>query len=83
MGKVQYSVPEKKALREQFDRIKAETSKTPETQLIAELDAIGVRVRLSDLKSLGRSPAKLTVQQQKRPSPSEGTARISLERLTP
>lgn len=41
---------EKKALRERFDAIKASTSRAPESQLISDLDAVGVRVTASDLK---------------------------------
>ncbi len=41
---------EKKALRERFDAIKASISRAPESQLISDLDAVGVRVSASDLK---------------------------------
>ncbi len=41
---------EKKALRQRFDAIKASNSTAPETKMIADLDAIGVRVSSDDLK---------------------------------
>ncbi len=41
---------EKKALRQRFDALKAGVSKAPETQMISDLDAIGVRVGPNDLK---------------------------------
>ncbi|WP_170760173.1 TfoX/Sxy family protein [Ruegeria lacuscaerulensis] len=41
---------EKKALRQRFDAIKAGVSAAPETQMISDLDAIGVRVSADDLK---------------------------------
>ncbi|WP_171174096.1 TfoX/Sxy family DNA transformation protein [Ruegeria sp. HKCCD8929] len=41
---------EKKALRERFDKIKANATVAPDSQLAAELDAIGVRVSAADLK---------------------------------
>ena len=41
---------EKKALRQRFDAIKASISAAPQTQIIADLDAIGVRVTPADLK---------------------------------
>ncbi len=41
---------EKKALRERFDAIKAGVNTAPEMQIIADLDAIGVRVSAADLK---------------------------------
>ncbi len=41
---------EKKALRKRFDAIKASVSTAPEMQIIADLDAIGVRVSAADLK---------------------------------
>ncbi|GAA6160964.1 hypothetical protein NBRC116589_31380 [Ruegeria sp. HU-ET01832] len=41
---------EKKALRERFDAIKAGVSTASEMQIIADLDAIGVRVSAADLK---------------------------------
>ncbi|WP_171098600.1 MULTISPECIES: TfoX/Sxy family protein [unclassified Ruegeria] len=43
---------EKKALRQRFDAIKANTSRAPESQMIADLDAVGVRVTAGDLKSV-------------------------------
>ncbi len=43
---------EKKALRERFDAIKATTSAAPESQMVSELDAIGVRIAPNDLKQL-------------------------------
>ena len=42
---------EKKALRQRFDAIKASIETAPETQMIQDLDAIGVRVSADDLKS--------------------------------
>ncbi len=41
---------EKKALRQRFDAIKAGISAAPETQMISDLDSIGVRVSVDDLK---------------------------------
>ena len=41
---------EKKALRQRFDAIKADISAAPETQMISDLDAIGIRVSADDLK---------------------------------
>ena len=41
---------EKKALRQRFDAIKASISAAPQMQIIADLDAIGVRVTPADLK---------------------------------
>jgi len=41
---------EKKALRQRFDTIKASVRTAPETQMISDLDAIGVRVSTGDLK---------------------------------
>ncbi|CUJ92958.1 Regulator of competence-specific genes [Ruegeria denitrificans] len=41
---------EKKALRQRFDAIKASVTAMPETQMISDLDAIGVRVSPDDLK---------------------------------
>ncbi len=41
---------EKKALRQRFDAIKAGVSAAPESQLVSDLDAIGVRVSANDLK---------------------------------
>ncbi len=41
---------EKKALRVRFDALKAEAKAPPENQMIADLDAIGVRVAPHDLK---------------------------------
>ena len=41
---------EKKALREKFDAIKTGNSRPPESQMISDLDAIGVRVTSADLK---------------------------------
>ena len=43
---------EKKALRERFDAIKAGNGAAPENQMIADLDAIGVRVAPKDLKQV-------------------------------
>ncbi len=42
---------EKNALRQRFDAIKASIETAPETQMILDLDAIGVRVSADDLKS--------------------------------
>ncbi len=42
---------EKKALRQRFDAIKDSIETAPETQMILDLDAIGVRVSADDLKS--------------------------------
>ncbi len=44
---------EKKALRKRFDQIKSSNRAAPETQIVSELDAIGVRVTSTDLKPLG------------------------------
>lgn len=41
---------EKKALRQRFDAIKASNSTAPQTKMIADLDAIGVRISSDDLK---------------------------------
>ncbi|WP_170513560.1 TfoX/Sxy family protein [Ruegeria atlantica] len=41
---------EKKALRQRFDAIKASVTAMPETRMISDLDAIGVRVSADDLK---------------------------------
>ncbi len=41
---------EKKALRKRFDAIKASVSRAPESQIISDLDAVGVRVTAADLK---------------------------------
>lgn len=41
---------EKKALRQRFDALKSSVSATPESQMISELDAIGVRIAPKDLK---------------------------------
>lgn len=41
---------EKKALRQRFDAIKAGVNAAPETQMMSDLDAIGVRVTADDLK---------------------------------
>ncbi|WP_170381390.1 TfoX/Sxy family DNA transformation protein [Ruegeria atlantica] len=41
---------EKKALRQRFDAIKTSVTAMPETQMISDLDAIGVRVSADDLK---------------------------------
>ncbi|WP_282168464.1 TfoX/Sxy family protein [Ruegeria atlantica] len=43
---------EKKALREKFDAIKSSVSTAPETQMISDLDAIGIRVAPKDLKQV-------------------------------
>jgi hypothetical protein len=43
---------EKKALRQRFDAIKANVSAAPETKMISDLDAVGVRVSVDDLKPL-------------------------------
>jgi len=43
---------EKKALRQRFDAIKAGVSAAPESQMVSDLDAIGVRVNAGDLKPL-------------------------------
>ncbi|KIC44217.1 competence protein TfoX [Ruegeria sp. ANG-S4] len=43
---------EKKALRQRFDAIKASVSTGPESQLISDLDAIGVRVAPQDLQKI-------------------------------
>ena len=42
---------EKKALRARFDALKATTTTAPESKMVAELDAIGVRISATDLKS--------------------------------
>ena len=44
---------EKKALRARFDRIKAGAKTAPVSKLVAELDAVGVRVSASDLTPEG------------------------------
>ncbi len=41
---------EKKALRKRFDAIKAGVSRAPESQMVSDLDAVGVRVTAADLK---------------------------------
>ncbi|WP_377188467.1 TfoX/Sxy family protein [Ruegeria meonggei] len=41
---------EKKALRQRFDAIKAGVNAAPETKMMSDLDAIGVRVTADDLK---------------------------------
>ena len=41
---------EKEVLRERFDAIKSGISRAPESQMISELDAIGVRITSADLK---------------------------------
>ena len=41
---------EKKALRKRFDAIKASVSTAPEMRIIADLDAIGVRISAADLE---------------------------------
>ncbi len=41
---------EKKALRQRFDAIKSNTKTAPESQMVSDLDAIGVRVVAGDLK---------------------------------
>ncbi|WP_170332957.1 TfoX/Sxy family protein [Ruegeria arenilitoris] len=41
---------EKKALRQRFDQIKTGITKAPQSKLVSELDAIGVRVAPKDLK---------------------------------
>lgn len=43
---------EKKALRARFDAIKSGISTQPRSKLIADLDAIGIRVEPRDLKEL-------------------------------
>jgi hypothetical protein len=43
---------EKDALRVQFDALKRENKASPLTGIVADLDAIGVRVRPDDLKPL-------------------------------
>ncbi|WP_109312143.1 TfoX/Sxy family protein [Ruegeria sp. AU67] len=43
---------EKKALRVKFDVIKSSVSTAPETQMISDLDAIGIRVAPKDLKQV-------------------------------
>ncbi|WP_058273796.1 TfoX/Sxy family protein [Ruegeria atlantica] len=43
---------EKKALRVKFDAIKSSVSTAPETQMISDLDAIGIRVAPKDLKEV-------------------------------
>ena len=44
---------EKKALRERFDRIKADAKPAPASKLVAELDAVGVRISATDLTPEG------------------------------
>ncbi|MEM7088713.1 MAG: TfoX/Sxy family protein [Pseudomonadota bacterium] len=41
---------EKRALRQRFDAIKATVDTAPESKMIADLDALGVRVTPRDLK---------------------------------
>ncbi|WP_170475470.1 TfoX/Sxy family protein [Ruegeria arenilitoris] len=41
---------EKKALRERFDLIKANARSSPASQMISELDALGVRVNVQDFE---------------------------------
>ena len=41
---------EKKSLRKRFDAIKASVNRAPESQMVSELDAVGVRVTAADLK---------------------------------
>lgn len=41
---------EKKALRQRFDAIKANTRPAPQSKMISDLDAVGVRVSPADLK---------------------------------
>lgn len=41
---------EKKALRERFDALKTQTVSAPQSRMISDLDAIGVRVAPQDLK---------------------------------
>jgi hypothetical protein len=43
---------EKKALRQRFDTIKSGTKAAPESQMVSDLDAIGVRVATHDLKQV-------------------------------
>lgn len=43
---------EKKALRQRFDAIKAGNKAAPESRMIADLDAVGVRVGPQDLKPI-------------------------------
>lgn len=43
---------EKKALRKKFDAIKSNVSTAPESRMIADLDAIGVRVAPKDLREI-------------------------------
>lgn len=43
---------EKKALRQRFDAIKASVSAAPESKMISDLDAVGVRVSADDLKPI-------------------------------
>ncbi|WP_170464106.1 TfoX/Sxy family protein [Ruegeria arenilitoris] len=43
---------EKKALRQKFDAIKSSVNTAPESRMIADLDAIGVRVAPKDLKQV-------------------------------
>ncbi|WP_424830784.1 TfoX/Sxy family protein [Ruegeria sp.] len=43
---------EKKALRQRFDTLKAQVRATPQSQMISDLDAVGVRVTQDDLKQL-------------------------------
>lgn len=48
---------EKQALRKRFDQIKSFNKAAPESRIVSELDAIGVRVASSDLKPLGKNEA--------------------------
>ena len=41
---------EKKTLRQRFDAIKANTKTAPQSKLVSDLDAIGVRITSNDLK---------------------------------
>ena len=43
---------EKKALRQRFDTIKSGTKAAPESQMVSDLDTIGVRVAAHDLKQI-------------------------------
>ncbi|WP_170339541.1 TfoX/Sxy family protein [Ruegeria arenilitoris] len=43
---------EKKALRARFDALKSSTNQAPASRIVADLDAIGVRVGPDDLKSV-------------------------------
>lgn len=43
---------EKKALRARFDALKSTTDQAPASKMVADLDAIGVRISQADLKPM-------------------------------